>query len=93
MIQPNSIPAKGSHVSVEGVGEVFTVHDALTGRMFVTNSTGKRVLELCDGTSDLAGITRKVEEEFAGTVSASVQDDVIAFFQAAHAKGVISWMR
>lgn len=57
------------------------VLNPVSGRVYIINEVGRRVLELCDGQRTTDDIVAKVASEFAGAEEASVKDDIADFVE------------
>ncbi len=56
-------PQSQSHLITRDVTEGVLVHDERTGKVHVLNRAAARVLDLCDGTRDLAAIAATLARE------------------------------
>lgn len=91
-VTKSAYPRRVEPVSVEEQGEgVYVVILAGKGKLFITNSTGRRVLDLCDGTRTVADIVDSVHSEYPGVDRAQIESDVAQWLEGASAKGVIEW--
>lgn len=73
-----------THCAVDG----DVLHDDLSGSVIRINAVGRRVVELCDGTSTLGAVVRAVAEQF-GVDRDRVLPDVLAFLESAERLGLI----
>jgi hypothetical protein len=60
-------------------------------RVLITNDTGRRVLELCDGGRRTEAIMEEVTGLYPEMETEKIQQEVNAFLIAARDKGVVSW--
>ncbi len=63
-------------------GGVVTITNPVTGRVFVLNDVGRRIIELCDGTATVSDIISRLRSEFHGVESTKVETDVSDFLNA-----------
>jgi len=64
----------------------------MTGQMLITNSVGKRIVELADGTRDLETIATLIVTEFRGSPEISeVRQRTEAFLSEGERKGIVTW--
>lgn len=63
-------------------GGVVTVTNPVTGRVFVLNDVGRRIIELCDGSASVSDIIAKLRSEFHGVEATKVGADIDDFLNA-----------
>lgn len=91
-VTKSAYPRRVEPLTVEQQGEgVYVVILAGKGKLFITNATGRRVLDLCDGTKTLEEIVDLMHSEYPGVDRAQIQSDVEKWLEVASAKGVIEW--
>jgi hypothetical protein len=63
----------------------------LTGQILITNQSGKRIIELADGTRSVQDIATQVLKEFRGAEKSAVVGHTVAFLARATVKGIVTW--
>jgi pyrroloquinoline quinone biosynthesis protein D len=53
---------------------------------------GRRILELCDGQHDLAGIIEQLQREFPSAETTRISDEVVKYLSALQEKGAIEFL-
>ena len=85
-------PQRVEPVVLELQGEGFhAVLAAATGKVLITNDTGRAVLELCDGARSAADIAAEIAGRHPDVPADQIRGDVTAFLDAARDKGVLRW--
>ncbi|MFB6367315.1 PqqD family protein [Paenibacillus elgii] len=76
--------AKRSRYAVINVdsGGVFSVNNPVTGRVFVLNDVGRRILELSDGATPFNDMVNRICAEFYGAQRDQVQEEIEEFLKA-----------
>ncbi|MBE3519178.1 MAG: PqqD family peptide modification chaperone [Firmicutes bacterium] len=69
-------------------GEFFYIYDEDNGRIKVVNQTGKRILDLCDGSRDIAEIVAALTNEFEGPPD-RIESDVRGFISQMITEGLV----
>jgi len=84
MSTEKTYPRKSRFTTIEVVdqGSTITVNQPISGRTFVINDIGKRILELGDGRMTVEDIVSRICEEFHGTQLDRVRADVEEFLKA-----------
>lgn len=63
----------------------------MTGQILVSNSVGKRIIDLADGRRSVEDITDEISREFKGAPRARVREDVVSFVTESAHKGLLTW--
>lgn len=71
--------------------EAPSLLNPLTGQMLITNQVGKRIVELADGSRDVAAIASQIVAEFRGAQEPDVLRHVEIFLAEGARKGVVTW--
>jgi pyrroloquinoline quinone biosynthesis protein D len=53
---------------------------------------GRRILELCNGQRDLAGVIEQLQREFPSAETARISDEVLKYLAALQEKGAIEFL-
>ena len=53
---------------------------------------GRRILELCDGQRDLAGVIEQLQREFPAAETTLISDEVVKYLAALLDKGAIEFL-
>jgi hypothetical protein len=85
------LPKKVDVLIVNDERDTPSLLNPLSGRIFVTNPVGRRIIELADGSRDVAAIADEITRQFKGASSAQVRGDVQAFLEESAVKGLITW--
>lgn len=87
-------PKKLDVLIVNDDEEAPSLLNPLTGQMLITNQVGKRIVELADGSRDMAAIARRIVAEFRGTEGREpeVLRHVETFLAEGAKKGVVTWI-
>ncbi|MCK2020675.1 PqqD family protein [Peribacillus frigoritolerans] len=72
-------------------GGVLSVNNPVTGRVFVLNDVGRRVLELSDGATPFSDIVNRVCTEFYGAQREQVQEEIEEFLKACNGAQLIEY--
>lgn len=84
-------PKRDEMVVINDDHEVPSLLHPMTGKIFVTNRVGVRVMELADGGRTLDEIVDGIVAQFRGAERAVVQAEVSAFLEEGAVKGLITW--
>lgn len=84
-------PKKLDVLIVNDDEEAPSLLNPLTGQMLITNQVGKRIVELADGSRDVAAIARRITKEFRGAQEPEVLRHVEVFLAEGARKGVVTW--
>ena len=68
-----------------------TVLDPVSGRIFVINDVGRRILELSDGAHTLDSIGESIAAEFHGAESEALQRDIEDFLRGCTEASIVRW--
>jgi len=90
--QNASKPKRDDMVVINDDHEVPSLLHPMTGKIFVTNRVGVRVMELADGQHSLDDIVEGVVGQFRGAEKGVVHDEVTAFLDESTRKGLITWL-
>ena len=90
-VQTISRPKRDETVVINDDFDVPSLLHPLTGKIFVTNRVGARVMALADGSRTLDEISGEIAAHFRGAEPAVIHAEVIAFLEDSAAKGLISW--
>jgi hypothetical protein len=77
-------------LSINQDGDVASVLHPESGKIFVVNQVGRRIIELCDGHHTVSGITAAISQEFTNATSEKVSGDVGRFLTQAVSKGLVT---
>jgi hypothetical protein len=88
--QPGN-PKKLDVLIVNDDEEAPSLLNPLTGQMLITNQVGKRIVQLADGSRDVAAIARQLVKEFRGAREPVVLQHVEIFLSEGARKGVVTW--
>jgi len=77
-------------LSINQDGDVASVLHPESGKIFVVNQVGRRIIELCDGDHSVSGIAAAISREFTNTASEKVSGDVGRFLAQAVSKGLVT---
>lgn len=84
-------PKKLDVLIVNDDEEAPSLLNPLTGQMLITNQVGKRIVELADGSRDVAAIARQIVKEFRGAREPEVLQHLEIFLAEGARKGVVTW--
>jgi hypothetical protein len=84
-------PKKLDVLIVNDDDEAPSLLNPLTGQMLITNHVGKRIVELADGSRDVAAIAKRIVKEFRGAREPEVLQHVEIFLAEGARKGVVTW--
>lgn len=91
-IDIDGLPRVAGALVVEEQGEGFyAVLLPDDDRVLITNDTGRRVLDLCNGSRSATEIVETVCATYPGVDGDKVRDEVHNFLQTASTKGVVTW--
>lgn len=71
--------------------EAPSLLNPVTGQMLITNRVGKRIIELADGSRDVAAIARQISTEFRRAHEPEVAAHAEAFLAEGTKKGIVTW--
>lgn len=91
MVEVPGFPKKLETLVINDDAEAPSLLDPTTGRLVITNSVGRRIIELADGKRDVAGIVEIITREFSGADRDSVAQHAEGFLAESAEKGLISW--
>jgi len=86
-------PKRDDMVVINDDSEVPSLLLPMTGKIFVTNRVGVRVVQLADGSHTSEEIVDRIVEQFQGAEKTVVGREVAAFLDAGTKKGLITWTR
>lgn len=85
-------PSVNGPITIEEQGEGFyAVLAGATGTVFITNDTGRHVLELCDGATAREAILADVRAQFVDVPEERLDQDIEAFLESATSSGLVTW--
>lgn len=91
-IRSDTVLKRIEPLTVEQQGEGFyAVLAVASGRVLITNETGRRVLDLCDGRRTADEIGRSLAEQFPSHGVDVIERDVRDFLDQAVEKGALTW--
>ncbi len=90
-VQLAAIPKRDETVVINRDYEVPSLLHPMTGKIFVTNWVGARVMELADGTRSVERIVELILEQFEGTAPEVVRQEVLGFLEDGADKGLVAW--
>jgi hypothetical protein len=88
---PNGKPKKLDILVINDEADAPSILNPMSGQIFVTNQVGRRIMELCDGSRDLAGIVEEVTRQFKGISREAAARDAEVFLAESARKGLITW--
>jgi len=71
---------------------VYVLYNATDGKVRIMNLTGKRILELCDGTHKINDIVSQLVQELSPANREECLKDVEEFLSELEGKGLIEWV-
>ena len=86
-----AIPERAASLIVNDETEEPSLLNAATGQILITNSVGRRILELSDGSRDLEAIASVIAGEYTGAERGRVLEHTRAFLAESAAKGIVTW--
>lgn len=84
-------PHREEHVKFREEAGVISVWNTQTGKFYVSNKVGQRVLQLCDGNRSVREIVGSVIQEFSDADRERVAAEVHDFLNMAAEKGLIQF--
>lgn len=84
-------PKRDETVVINDDYEVPSLLHPMTGKIFVTNRVGVRVMELADGDRSLDDIVDRIVAQFRGAERDVVRNEVCAFLDDSTEKGLVTW--
>ena len=84
-------PKKADTLVINEDVEAPSLLDPTTGKILITNTVGKRIIELSDGSRDIGAIVRQLAQEFTGPGEDQIFQHVGTFLAASEKKGIITW--
>lgn len=91
MINHHGNPLRIEALIVNDDLEAPSLLNPLTGQILITNSVGKRIIELADGSRSIAEIAAHIVREYRGAQEPNVTSNVEAFLASAVQKGIVTW--
>jgi hypothetical protein len=91
MSESRGNPRKVDTLIVNDDDEAPSLLNPMTGQILLTNKVGKRIIELSDGSRDVASIGRQILQEFHGASASDVSQHVDKFLEAGTQKGLVTW--
>jgi len=87
--ESTGVPKVASGWSLHGESDMSDLMHKETGRIFVVNRVGRRVIEMCDGRRTVADIVQGLTREFNKVSVERVSRDVHRFLEEASKRGLI----
>ncbi len=84
-------PKRVDAVVINDDPEAPSLLNPLTGDVYVTNSVGKRIMEVADGSKTIDEIVALLCQEFMGAPADVVGRDVQTFVRDGITKGILVW--
>lgn len=78
------------NLSINQDGDVASVLHPESGKIFVVNQVGRRIIELCDGQHTVSRIAEAIRDEFVNVAAEKVASDVERFLVQAASKGLVT---
>ena len=91
MSLPNGNPQRVETVIINDETEEPSLLNAATGQILITNTVGKRIIELADGSRDVDSIVGSIVDEFTGADPAQVLAHAQNFLAESTQKGIVAW--
>lgn len=91
MAEDRGNPKRLEVLVINDDAEAPSLLNPLTGQMLITNRVGKRIVELADGTLDVAAIASRVAREFRGAREEDVRVHAENFLAEGERKGIVTW--
>lgn len=82
-------PKREPNIILNEEGDVYSLLDSRSGKIFITNKVGKRVWELCDGKRTLQEIIKIIKREFGTVSEETVRQDVLNFLEQCRSKNIL----
>lgn len=89
--QTTARPKRDETLVINDEYEVPSLLHPMTGKIFVTNRVGARVIALADGSATVEEITDRILEQFRGAEREVVHREVTVFLDEGARKGLITW--
>lgn len=90
-VRTTARPKRDETVVINDDYEVPSLLHPMTGKIFVTNRVGVRVMELADGELSCDEIVNRIAAQFCGAEVDVVRDEVQAFLDDSTEKGLVTW--
>lgn len=91
MSLPEGNPQRVESVIINDETEEPSLLNAATGQILITNSVGKRIIELADGSRNLDSIVDAIVDEYTGAEKLKVSEQTRAFLAESTKKGIVQW--
>jgi hypothetical protein len=92
-LDSTKIPKKSEDLKVRDEGDnVYVLYNAKDGKVRIMNITGKRILELCDGTHTASDIVSRLVQELSPANPEECLKDVEEFLSELEGKELIEWV-
>lgn len=91
MSEPRGNPRRVDTLVINEDVEAPSLLDPTTGKILITNSVGKRIIELSDGSRDVGSIAQQLAREFRGPGEDQIAQHVETFLAASEKKGIVTW--
>ncbi len=85
-------PKKIDVVIVNDEAESASILNPMSGHIFITNSIGKRVMELANGEHSLETIATEISKSFKGASQNQIQKDIGVFLENCTNKQLVQWV-
>ena len=89
-VSSEQVPVAPSTLSINQDGDVASVLHPETGKIFVVNRVGRRIIELCDGSHTVSGIAATISNEFDHATAEKIAGDLERFLAQAASKGLVA---
>ena len=87
----NSYPQRVDTLIVNDETEEPSLLNAATGQILITNTVGKRIIELSDGSRDVVTIAETLVGEYTGAEAGRALEHTRAFLADSANKGIVTW--
>ncbi|HEX4953121.1 MAG TPA: PqqD family protein [Thermoanaerobaculia bacterium] len=87
----NGNPKRIDILVINDEAEVPSLLNPMTGKIFVTNSVGKHIVQLADGTLSFEAIVDEVAAHFKGAPVELIREEARLFLEQGRAAGLIEW--
>ena len=91
MAEERGNPKRLEVLVINDDAEAPSLLNPLNGQMLITNRVGKRIVELADGSLDVAAIAGRVAREFRGAREEDVLAHAERFLAEGERKGIVTW--
>ncbi len=88
---PEGNPKRVDSLIINDETEEPSLLNSATGQILITNSVGKRIIELADGSRDVETIVETLAGEFEEATKETVSQHARKFLNESTQKGIVQW--